>query len=72
MRKKSVSIEFTGVAGVEKSTLIKEIMSLLEKENIPFNDLTTFRGEGSLYEIFNLFKGVTPSFFSRPNVNIWI
>lgn len=43
MKSKQISIEFIGVSGIGKSTLVEEVMSLLKKQNINYVDLTTYK-----------------------------
>lgn len=69
MEKKSVCIEFTGMAGVGKSTIIKEMIDLLRKENIQFYDnyYTKKRSKRKFKNILILIKTIYIIFLLKPN-----
>src|SRR5699024_1660270 len=64
MRKESknryVSLDFVGVAGAGKTTLAKELISLLEKKQMPFVNLTMGNGKYTK-GIYNKFKNIIPA-----------
>lgn len=64
---KSISIEFTGIAGVGKSTLVNKLLWNLDKEGIPYKDLTIYsRKKLTLRNILIFLKSLYITFIVKP------
>lgn len=66
MNNKSVSIEFTGIGGVGKSTIVQEVSKTLNEKDIEFNDLTMIKNKYHLRNLYPILKALYISILMKP------